>query len=156
MAAISGFVKLPNDKRPTPAHFRRIDRTLPDDKLRGLTLECEVPVLTRRKFTLISSLAALLGAVGCGGSDDTLAGCDGVGAVSDVVEGHSHTVCVPASNLAGMPTVPILYTTSTAEGHTHQITLSPEQNSTLASGGTVADVVSTMDSGHSHTFTLSG
>jgi len=113
-------------------------------------------VLTRRKFTLISSLAALLGAVGCGGDDNTLAGCDGVGAVSDVVDGHSHTVCVPASDLARMPSVSILYTTSTAQGHTHQITLSPEQISTLASGGTVADVTSTVDAGHSHTFTLGG
>jgi hypothetical protein len=133
-------------------HFRRIDRPLLDDKLSVHGSEYEVPVPTRRKFTLILSLLAL---AACGSDEDTLAGCDGVGAVSSVNDGHSHTVCVPAADLARRPTVSILYTTSLVMGHTHQITLTPEQIATLAEAGTV-EVITTVDAGHSHTFTLGG
>jgi hypothetical protein len=115
-----------------------------------------VPVLTRRKFAVVSSLTLLPVTLACGSSDDdTLEGCDGAGAVSTVDDGHSHTVCIPASDMARMPTVPLLYTTSTADGHTHQLTLSPEQIATLAGSGTV-EVTTTVDAGHQHGVTLVG
>ena len=106
---------------------------------------------SRRQFVGISSLALAL--IGCGGDDGTGGECSGIGATSTVEDGHSHDVCVPASDLGSTSRVALLYTTSSNEGHAHQITLSPEQLETLTAGG-VVEVTTTVESGHVHDFTL--
>ena len=120
--------------------------------------ESELRMPSRREFVRLSSLAlALPCGLSCGsGEDDRPAGsCSGVGATSTVVEGHSHEICVPASDLESGISVALLYTTSTDQGHTHQITLSREQLESLTNAGTI-EVTSTVAFGHRHAFTLIG
>ncbi|HEU4731572.1 MAG TPA: hypothetical protein VFT22_26940 [Kofleriaceae bacterium] len=51
------------------------------------------------------------------------------------------------------PATGATYTTSSAGGHTHKITLSQAQLTTLG-GGQQVTVVSTSDSGHTHSFAI--
>jgi hypothetical protein len=75
---------------------------------------------------------------------------------STVVNAHSHTVNVPASDQ--MHPVDMTYTSSSSLSHVHMVTLTASQLSTIASGGsvTVAATLSTVTGNHSHDFTFQG
>jgi hypothetical protein len=90
-------------------------------------------------------------------TNPTTPGCDGAGATSTNTLGHTHTVCVPLADINNPPAAGNTYTTSAATfqgvAHTHQITLSQAQLTTLAKGGTVT-VTTTIVESHTHDFTL--
>jgi len=128
---------------------------------------------TRRQF-LCSALEAISGAsvtlllaplVGGCGSDDgstpstttspTVPSCDGAGDTSSSTLGHTHTVCVPLSDLDSPPARGQTYATSGAatDGHVHQITLTQEQLTVIAAGRSVG-VTTTVVESHTHDFSL--
>src|SRR5262245_21235986 len=76
--------------------------------------------------------------------------------MSTVVNGHSHTVNVPAADQQH-PTN-MTYTSSTDSAHTHVVTVSASQLSAIASGGavTVTSTTSTVTGTHTHDFTFQG
>lgn len=78
------------------------------------------------------------------------AGCDGIdGAIE---ENHGHSACLNQADLAASAEVTITLTTGAL--HTHQVTLTSGDISTLNNGGTVA-TVSTV-TGHTHAVTYAG
>jgi hypothetical protein len=86
--------------------------------------------------------------------------CVGILRTSSVVAGHTHTVCVPNSDLSAPPPNGATYTTSTDNGHTHSVALSNGQLAGLRAGATVTVQSSTAidpqsASQHGHAFTLS-
>jgi hypothetical protein len=130
----------------------------------------------RRQF-LVTAMQAAAGAgvtllltpliAGCGSSDNgstptpttttnpTVPGCDGAGATSTSVLGHTHTVCVPLSDLNSPPAGGRTYATSGAstDGHVHQITLSQAQLTAIAGGQSVG-ITTTIVESHTHDFAL--
>src|ERR1700756_3207080 len=66
----------------------------------------------------------------------TLSGddCDGVSSTSTVTASHMHTVCVAASDLTSPPSGGATFTTSSANGHSHQITLTQAQLASIQMG----------------------
>jgi len=93
----------------------------------------------------------------CGGDSGTSpSGVADVQAASTVVNGHTHTVNVPASDQ--LHPANTTYTSSTDSGHNHMVTLSAGQLQTIASGGsvTVTSTTSTVTGRHSHAFTFQG
>ncbi len=66
---------------------------------------------------------------------------------STVVNGHSHTVNVSASDQ--LHPAGTTYTSSTASAHNHMVSLTADQLSTIASGGSVA-ISSTASTADSH------
>jgi hypothetical protein len=71
---------------------------------------------------------------------------------SSTVNGHSHSVTILKTEIEAAQ--PILRTTSLVNSHTHNVSLSQEQVQSLKNGSTVS-VETTVDSGHSHTFSFS-
>lgn len=114
--------------------------------------------------TLVLTLVAAWFAAGCGVADDgsgdgptsstnpTIA-CDGIGATSSAVDGHTHEVCVPSRDLTSPPASGATYTTTTDDGHTHRVTLDAAQLSAIGRGE-LARVTTTLDDGHVHTYSL--
>jgi len=90
--------------------------------------------------------------VGCGSSSSASNGCDGLGSTSSVVQGHSHTVCIPSADLMTPPQGGATYTTSGPDP-THTITLSAAQLSAIEQGQSVS-VTTSNDGAHTHDFTL--
>jgi hypothetical protein len=72
------------------------------------------------------------------------------------VNGHTHTVNVPSSDQ--LHPADTTYTSSNEADHTHQVTLTADQLSTLAGGGavTVTSTNSTSTGNHRHDFTFQG
>jgi len=66
---------------------------------------------------------------------------------------HTHTICVPASDLANPPDAGVTYTTSSSLSHTHQVLLAQVDLIAVASGGTATAVSTTADQ-HSHKFVI--
>ncbi|MDB5214620.1 MAG: hypothetical protein JWO86_2547 [Myxococcaceae bacterium] len=85
----------------------------------------------------------------------TIPGCDGAGAVSTLVLGHTHTVCAPLADLNNPPAGGQTYTTSAAatDGHMHQVILTQAQLMSIAAGQTVM-VTTTVVESHTHDFSL--
>src|SRR5213083_243901 len=75
---------------------------------------------------------------------------------TDALNGHSHTVNVSASDQ--LHPASTTYTSSTASAHTHMVSLTADQLSTIASGGsvTVSSTASTVTGSHRHDFTFQG
>jgi hypothetical protein len=128
-------------------------------------------MLSRRQFLRASARAAtsatvtlVLAHVGCSSTSSdgmgasigtTLPGCDGAGATSSLVSGHTHDVCVPAIDLSSPPAAGAVYTTTgSGDGHAHTIALTQAQLVAIAQGQTVMLVTTTTES-HAHTFALS-
>jgi hypothetical protein len=109
---------------------------------------------TRREFLAQVGYVSLLlvPIAACGSSSGSGSNCDGVSSTSTVVSGHSHTVCVPASDLANPPAGGATYTTSGPDP-THTIALTAEQLTSIQQGHSVAVTTST-NGGHSHDFAL--
>lgn len=122
-------------------------------------------MLTRREFLGQATVALVLTpfVAACGSSDSssgtttstnpTVPGCDGVGDTSTVVEGHAHTLCVRAADLATPPAAGLQLTTGTTAGHAHAVTLTAAQLGAIASGQSVT-VTTGVTNSHAHGFTL--
>ena len=65
--------------------------------------------------------------------------------------GHTHSVSVPESALDGSSAQ--TFTTSSAGGHTHMITLSANSLATIRAGGSVT-VTSTTNGNHTHNYAV--
>jgi hypothetical protein len=114
-------------------------------------------MLTRREFLAQSGYVTLILtplAAACGSSDNnaSAASCNGVSSTSTVVGGHSHTLCVPNTDLTSPAAGGATYTSSST-GHTHTVMLSAAQLTSIAQGQSVT-VTSSVDSGHSHDFAI--
>lgn len=70
---------------------------------------------------------------------------------SSTVNGHSHSVTILKTEIEGGQS--FLRTTSLVNSHTHNVSMSQEQVQSLKNGSTVS-VETTVDSGHSHTFSF--
>jgi len=118
--------------------------------------------MERRTFVIEAGKAfpVVIGAlyvIGCGSKSPTSPSTTAdVQSNSTVVNGHSHTVNVSASDQLHPSNT--TYTSSNDSAHTHMVTLSASQLSTIASGGsvTVTSTNSTVTGSHSHEFTFQG
>jgi len=109
-----------------------------------------------RTWLGITGAAAALYIAGCGSSPSSPSSVAEIAVTSTVVNGHSHTVTVPASDQ--MHPADTTYTTSMTLNHQHSVTLTASQLATLASGGTVTvtSTASTVTGNHQHDFTFQG
>ena len=100
-------------------------------------------------------VVAALYLIDCGGPTAPSSVAD-VASDSTVVNGHSHTVNVSASDQ--LHPASTTYTSSTASAHTHMVSLTADQLSTIASGGsiTISSTASTVTGNHRHDFTFRG
>ena len=71
---------------------------------------------------------------------------------SSVDSGHSHSVNISQSNVDNPPASNVTLTTI-CPGHTHKITLTQSDYESLMNGNTIFKT-STLDSGHTHTFSI--
>jgi plastocyanin len=109
--------------------------------------------MRRRKF-LIHSVTIPAGALlailleGCRGDDNSV-GCGGTaGAIST---NHGHSVCLTDAQITAGDAVTL--TLSSGSGHTHTVSLTAEELTTLTNGETVQQT-STSDAGHTHSVTF--
>ena len=118
--------------------------------------------IERRDF-LVSLIVIPLGATvaGCGedkgaGSDAGAdASCDGIDGVSTEIFAHTHTICVTQAMLDEPPADGVVITTErVAETHTHTITLTAKQLTTLAKGSGLVNLDTSTNREHFHRFTL--
>ena len=117
-------------------------------------------VITRRELLSRSTALLLLVAVAgvaaaCGGSGGEAtdnSGCDGVFETSSVTDNHTHTLCVPSTDISSPPSAGVTYTTSINEGHSHTVALTQGQLTTISGG---AAVTVTTSSPAPHDFTIS-
>jgi hypothetical protein len=101
-------------------------------------------------------LAVAVAAVRCGSSTAPSSMVSDVSVTSTVVNAHSHTLNVSASDQ--LHPADTTYTTSNSMGHTHTLTLTASQLSSIAAGGTVTvtSSTSTVTGNHTHDFTFQG
>ncbi len=100
---------------------------------------------TRREFLTgaMTTLVLLPVAAGCSSSSSDGSGaCDGVSSTSSVANNHTHTVCVPTTDLTSPPAAGKSYTSSNDFGHTHTVTLTQQQLQSI-NGGQSVTVTST-------------
>jgi len=124
---------------------------------RSLTKEQTVE---RRTFMIgaCKAVPVVVGAlylIDCGGPT-TPSSVAEVTSDSTVVNGHSHAANVPASDQ--LHPASTTYTSSTASAHNHTVSLTADQLSTIASGGsvTISSTASTVTGNHRHDFTFQG
>ena len=117
--------------------------------------------MDRRTFVIEAGkafpiVAGALYMTNCGSSPATPSVVADVSSTSTVVNAHSHTANVPASDQ--LHPADMSYTSSSSLSHVHMVTLTASQLSTIASGGsvTVTSTVSTVTGNHSHDFTFVG
>ena len=129
-------------------------------------------MLNRREFLTTAAggfvtlvLTPLVSACGSGSMYDTVTSsnattpaCDGAGETSTISNGHTHTLCVPLSDLDNPPASGATYTTSVTEGHEHTVTLIQAWLMAIAQGQTVKVTSSTVSvgglPGHTHDFAV--
>jgi uncharacterized lipoprotein YajG len=101
-------------------------------------------------------VAGALYLIGCSNSTTSPSATADISSTSTVVNSHTHSVNVPASDQ--LHPANTTYTSSTDSGHNHMVTLTASQLSTLASGGsvTVTSTVSAVTGSHQHDFTFQG
>lgn len=91
-------------------------------------------------------------------TNTTVPGCDGAGETSTVAQGHTHTLCVPASDLSNPPASGATYSTSLTDGHQHTVTLIQAWLMAINQGHTVNITTSSVStssiSGHTHDFAI--
>ena len=100
--------------------------------------------------------AGALYVIGCGGSSTSPSTVADITSTSTVVNAHTHSANVPASDQ--LHPAETTYTSSSSSSHTHMVTLTAAQLSTLASGGTVTitSTSSPVTGDHRHDFTFRG
>lgn len=115
--------------------------------------------MNRRTFVIEAGKAfpIVVGAlyvIGCGDSPASPSAVADVTSTSTVVNAHSHTANVPASDQ--LHPADTSYTSSSSLSHVHMVTLTASQLSTIASGGsvTVTSTLSTVTGNHAHDFTF--
>ena len=101
-------------------------------------------------------VAGALYVIGCGSSTTSPSMVADITSTSTVVNSHSHSVNVPASDQ--LHPADTTYTSSTSLAHDHMVTLTASQLSTLASGGsvTVMSTTSSVTGSHRHEVTFQG
>src|SRR5229473_380524 len=94
-------------------------------------------------------VAGALYLIGCGSSTTSPSATADISSTSTVVNSHSHSANVPASDQLH-PANTTSYASSTDSAHNHMVTLTVSELSTLASGGsvTVTSTVSTVTGSH--------
>jgi hypothetical protein len=107
-------------------------------------------------------LTTLVTLPGCDSTDDggsngistnpTLS-CDGAGAESSITNGHTHAVCVPATDINAPSVYGGTYVTTFVDGHTHTVNLTQAQLLQLAAGPSVTTRTTASDD-HTHVFVL--
>lgn len=119
--------------------------------------------MDRRTFVIEAGkafpvIAGALYVIGCGGSSSPTSpsGVADVLSTSTVVNAHSHTAGVPASDQ--LHPADTTYTSSSSSSHVHTVILTASQLSTIAAGGsaTVTSTASTVTGNHQHDFTFQG
>jgi hypothetical protein len=116
----------------------------------------------RRRVFLIEAgkafpvVAGALYLIGCGDSAVTPSNVASISSLSTVVNAHTHSVGVSASDQ--LHPADTTYPSSTDSAHSHMVTLTASQLSTLGSGGsvTVTSTSSTVTGNHTHDFTFQG
>ncbi len=120
--------------------------------------------MNRREFitksTWILGLPLIIQQISCSDSDgdDGMSSDNGTTSGSFTINssvdgGHSHSVDILYANVDTPPANDQTITSSTAGSHTHQITLTPTNYQSIKAGQTVQKT-STVDGGHSHTFSI--
>jgi len=101
-------------------------------------------------------VAGALYLIRCGSSTTSPSAVADISSTSTVVNSHSHSVGVPASDQ--LHPANTTYTSSTSSAHEHMVTLTASQLSNLASGGsvTITSTVNTVTGTHQHDFTFQG
>ncbi|MGE5186135.1 MAG: hypothetical protein ACM31C_28965 [Acidobacteriota bacterium] len=102
---------------------------------------------------LLVPLATACASYGGSGPGTDAASCDGIDTTSSVAASHTHTLCVPNTDLSSPPAAGATYTTSNNGGHTHTVTLAQAQLQQIEEGGTVT-VTSSNVQGHTHAFAI--
>jgi hypothetical protein len=117
--------------------------------------------MERRAFVIQAgrALPVIIGAlylIDCGSSPTSPSAVADVVSTSTLVNGHSHTANVPASDQQHPANT--TYASSTSSAHDHMVTLTANQLSTIAAGGsiTLTSTVSTVTGTHQHDFTFQG
>jgi len=117
--------------------------------------------MERRAFVIQAGKAfpVIIGAlylIDCGDSPSSPSAVADVASTSTVVNGHNHTANVSASDQ--MHPANMTYSSSTTSAHDHIVTLTANQLSTIAAGGSVnvTSTVSTVTGTHQHDFTFQG
>ena len=124
-------------------------------------------MLNRREFLTTAAggfvtllLTPVISACGSGYSSGTTSttssttpGCDGAGETSTVSAGHTHALCVPASDLDSPPAAGATYATSVTDGHQHTVTLTQAWLMSVAQGQKVTVTTSSV-TGHTHAFVV--
>lgn len=117
--------------------------------------------MDRRRFLIEAGKAFPLAAgawylVGCGSSPTAPSAVASISSVSTVVNAHTHSVGVPASDQ--LHPADTTYTSSTDLAHNHMVTLTASDLSTLAAAGsvTVTSTTSSVTGNHRHDFTFQG
>jgi len=103
--------------------------------------------------------AALAAVSGCSNSSSSPSPADSFNITSSAGSApggysHSHIVAVLLADLANPPAAGVTYLTSSAEGHSHQVTLSKSDLADIQEGKTRTEST-TVVSGHQHTFAFS-
>jgi hypothetical protein len=110
-------------------------------------------LLSQSTVLLLVPLAGVSGACSSGsGGSSSNSSCDGVFETSTVTNNHTHTLCVPSTDLSSPPSSGMTYTTSFDDGHSHTVTLTQAQLTTISDGGSVTVTTS---SPAPHDFTIS-
>jgi len=119
--------------------------------------------MERREFLIglgaaILAPAALAAISGCSSSSSSPSPADSFNITSSTGNGpggypHSHIVAVLLADLANPPEAGVTYLTSSAEGHSHQVTLSKSDLADIQEGKTRSEST-TVVSGHQHTFAI--
>lgn len=117
--------------------------------------------IERREF-LASLIVIPLGAAVAGCGEDPVeppeddGSCEGLDGVSTEVFGHTHTICVAQTLLDKPPKENVVITTVRMGdgGHTHTITLTPKQVTTLAEETGALKLTTSEALDHVHQFTL--
>jgi hypothetical protein len=114
---------------------------------------------TRREFLSelwVTLLLVPIAAPACGsagsGAGTGGGGCNGLDPTSTVALGHTHTVCVPQTDIDSPPAGGATYTTSGPDP-THTLTLTQAELRAIQSGQPVT-VTTSVANNHTHDFTL--
>ncbi len=77
-------------------------------------------------------------------------GCNGIFETSTVAGNHTHTLCVPTTDLTAPPAAGVTYTTSFDDGHDHTVVLTQAQLQSIE-GGTAVTVTTSAPVPHNFT-----
>lgn len=108
---------------------------------------------TRRDFLTSATVTLWMIPLGCSMSTGGGGSCDGTESTSSLTGNHTHTLCVPASDLSSPPANGNTYMTSSSSGHTHAVLLSMQQLQMIEMGQTVM-VTTSLVQGHTHNFNI--